>query len=188
LLSFSWNQHPKPTGLRRATPPLLFQHPPGHPPLLRCPLFSFFVRPAAVSLSRPAAPARRRAQTPSRLARRATRHTRQYRPGHALTAASTASCWRRSGQKGYRTIYLQIMVATRDFTNDCSVSLPLPDGYRVAGGQRVNPSRRPKPSCWHRYSARAATHANPATSETNGPGTFDQLADNRVRPRQHKRV
>jgi hypothetical protein len=32
LLSFSWNQHPKPTGLRRATPPLLFQHPPGHPP------------------------------------------------------------------------------------------------------------------------------------------------------------
>src|SRR5262249_27719320 len=27
----SWNQHPKPTGLRRATPPLLFQHPPGHP-------------------------------------------------------------------------------------------------------------------------------------------------------------
>ncbi len=31
LLSFSWNQHPEPTGSRRATPLLPFQHPPGHP-------------------------------------------------------------------------------------------------------------------------------------------------------------
>src|SRR5882724_840522 len=27
----SWNQHPEPTGSRRATPLLLFQHPTGHP-------------------------------------------------------------------------------------------------------------------------------------------------------------
>src|SRR5215216_4508618 len=28
----SWNQHPEPTGSRRATPLLLFQQPPGHRP------------------------------------------------------------------------------------------------------------------------------------------------------------
>jgi len=33
LLSFSWNQHPEPTGSRRATPLRSpFQHPTGHPP------------------------------------------------------------------------------------------------------------------------------------------------------------
>ncbi|HEX7532238.1 MAG TPA: NAD(P)H-dependent oxidoreductase, partial [Methyloceanibacter sp.] len=31
LLSFSWNQHPEPTGSRRATPLLHFQQLPGHP-------------------------------------------------------------------------------------------------------------------------------------------------------------
>jgi hypothetical protein len=29
----SWNQHPEPTGSRRATPLLHFQHSSGHPPL-----------------------------------------------------------------------------------------------------------------------------------------------------------
>src|ERR1700722_8567880 len=37
----SWNQHPKPTGLRRATPPLLFQHSAGHPPSQRMNTFSW---------------------------------------------------------------------------------------------------------------------------------------------------
>ena len=62
-------------------------------------LVSFFVRLRTVSSSRPAVTPGRRAQTPSRLAVAALVLQAPVSSGHALTAASTTSCCRRSGPR-----------------------------------------------------------------------------------------